>query len=120
MADLRSLSPEISGLLALVADPSPPGASRIVPSLYRHFLHRPGFLALVVTLLRQRMEDGSIDAAVARIHDDMTRAADEIASTLRAPPAPHPGVEPACTRFAGGIIPRMIVVGRLLRASMPR
>ncbi len=120
MGDLGSLRPEIAELLALVAGPAPAGGTRVVQSLYRHFLHRPAFLALVVTLLGQRMADGSIDEAAGRIGRDMSRAADEIVSTLSAPPAPHPGIEPACARFAGGIIPRMIVVGRLLRAAMPR
>jgi len=119
MGDLKSLSPEMNELLASVAGPAPPGGKRVVQSLYRHFFHRPAFLALVVKSLRPRIEDGSVDAAAARIHADMSRAADEIVSTLRASPAPDPGIEPACSRFAGGIIPRMVVVGRLLQTAIP-
>lgn len=119
MGDLQSLTPEMAELLARVAGPSPPGGARVVQSLYRHFLHRPAFLEWVVMSVAARIEDGAVDRASARIHAGMSRAADEIVSTLRAPPAPHPGIEAACSRFAAGIIPRMIVVGRLLRAALP-
>lgn len=119
MGDLHSLTPEMTELLAKVAGPSPPGGARVVQSLYRHFFHRPAFLERVVTSLVPRMEDGSVGQAAAQIHAGMSRAADEIVLSLRAPPAPHLGIEQACSRFADGIIPRMIVVGRLLRAALP-
>jgi hypothetical protein len=119
MGNLRALPAQTDAVLSLVAEPAPPGGERVVQSLYRHFLHRPAFLALAVTLLRQRMDDGSVDETSIRIQQAMAKAADEIVKGLRAPPVPHPGVVPVCTRFAGGIIPRMIVVGRLLRGGLP-
>ena len=120
MGALDSLPRELNDLLASVAGPSTPGGERVVQSLYRHFLHHPAFLALVVTLLKQRMDDGSVDKAARWIHQSMLEAAAEIASTLSAPPAPHPGIESACRRFSDGIIPRMIVVGRLLDEALPK
>jgi hypothetical protein len=118
MGDLGSLPAEVAGLLQLVAAPAPAGAPRVVQSLYRHFTHRPAFLALAVALLRQRLDDGSIDTAANRVHEAMSREADEIVATITAPAAPQPGIGPVCARFAGHVIPQMIVAGRLLHEAM--
>ena len=114
-----AMTPEVRALLDLVAAPGAPGSPRVVQSLYRHFAHRPAFLALAITLLRMRFDDGSIDRATAAVHRAMSAEADAIVRTLCAPPAPHPGIEPVCTRFSGAVIPQMIVVGRLLEEAMP-
>jgi hypothetical protein len=119
MAALASLPPELARLLDLVADPDAAGRPRLVPSLYRHLAHRPGLLALVVTLLMQRMQDGSIDRSVDALQASMNAAADALAPTMSAPPAPHPEVLPALQRFGGGVIARMIVVGAMLERALP-
>ncbi len=119
MTDMRTMPRELSDLLDLVAAPMEPGEPRVVQSLYRHFGHRPAFLALVVTLLRQRFDDGSIDRAVHAIRNTMSVEADKLAACLTAPPAPHPGIELACRQFGGAVIPQMIVVGRLLEEALP-
>lgn len=119
MGDVTRMAPEVSALLDLVAAPGEAGAPRVIQSLYRHFLHRPQFLALAVTLLRQRFDDGSIDRSVAAIRAAMEAAADVIAGTLSAPPAPHPGIRTVCERFGGAVIPQMIVAGTLLDRSLP-
>jgi hypothetical protein len=118
MGDINALPPEVTALLDLVAAPGEPGSPRVVQSLYRHFTHRPAYLALAVTLLRQRFDDGSIDAGVKEIHAAMTRAADRIVAGVTAPRAPHPGIAPVCARFGDGVIPQMIVVGRLLGEAL--
>ena len=118
MGDIASLPTEVAALLHLVAAPGEPGSPRVVQSLYRHFIHRPAFLALAVTLLRQRFDDGSIAESVARIHAAMSAAADDLVTRIAAPAAPHPGVATVCERFAGAVIPQMIVVGRLLEDSL--
>jgi hypothetical protein len=119
MADPKTFTAEVSDLLDLVAAPGEPGGPRVVQSLYRHFVHRPGFLALAVTLVRQRFDDGSIDRSVGAIHAAMSAAADDIVRHLSAPPAPHPGVRAVCERFSGAVIPQMIVVGRLIDDALP-
>ena len=119
MAQPDAMTPEVRALLDLVAAPGEPGSPRVVQSLYRHFAHRPTFLALAITLLRMRFDDGSIDRATAAVHRAMSREADEIVQSLSAPPAPHPGIEPACARFSGAVIPQMVVVGALLERAMP-
>ena len=118
MGDITALSPEVSALLDVVAAPGEPDSPRVVQSLYRHYLHRPAFLALVVTLLRQRFDDGSIDASVGHVHEEMSAAADRIVEGVTAPPAPHAGVAPVCARFGASVIPQMIVVGRLLEDAL--
>ena len=118
MGSIDGLPQELDALLELVAAPGEPGSPRVVQSLYRHLLHRPQFLALAVTLLKQRFDDGSIDAGVRHIHAAMARAADEIVARISAPKAPHRGVATVCERFGGVVIPQMIVVGRLLEQAI--
>jgi hypothetical protein len=119
MADRAGLPPALRQLLDLVADPGGAGRPRLVPSLYRHFLHRPGLLALVVTLLLPHLRDGSIDRAADALQASMAAAADALATTLSALPAPDHGVQQALQRFGGGVIARMIVVGALLERALP-
>jgi hypothetical protein len=118
MADVNTLPREISDVLDLVAAPGEPGGPRVVQSLYRHFCHRPAFLAAIVTLLRARFDDGSIDRAVKAVHTAMSAEAETIVRTLHAPPAPDMGIESTCARFSGAVIPQMIVVGRLIEDAL--
>lgn len=113
------MSPEVTALLELVAAPGGSGGPRVVQSLYRHFAHRPQFLALLVTALLPRFRDGSIDRGVIAIRSAMDRAADAIVPKLSAPPAPDPGIGAAFERF-GFVIPQMIVVGSLIFSATSR
>jgi hypothetical protein len=119
MTDVATMPREVAALLDLVAAPGEANGPRVVQSLYRHFAHRPAFLALAITLLRQRLDDGSIDRSVASIHASMSAAADELVRGLSAPPTPHAGIRTACERFGGAVIPQMIVVGALLKRALP-
>jgi hypothetical protein len=119
MASLATLRRDLSELLDLVAAPGDGEGPRVVQSLYRHLAHRPAFLALAVTLLRQRFDDGSIAREVGTLGKSMADAADQLVRELSAPPAPHPGVLEACRRFGGAVIPQMIVVGALLERALP-
>ena len=118
MGDVTRMPREVAELLDLVAAPGEPGAPRVIQSLYRHFMHRPAFLALAVTLLRQRFDDGSIDPGAASMRTAMNAAADGISTGLSAPPAPA-GIRTVCERFGGAVIPQMIVVGALLERALP-
>ena len=118
MAPPLQIPAEVMAVLDLIAGPGAPGEPRVVQSLYRHLVDWPAFLALAVTLLRQRFDDGSIDSSVASLCDAMGRVAGEQVASVAAPPAPHPGIRPACERFAGGVIPQMVVMGRLLEEAL--
>ena len=119
MIDVEAMSTEMSALLDVVAAPGEPGGARVIQSLYRHLAQRPAFLALAVTLLRQRFDDGSIAKSTASVVARMNAAADEIVRGLEAPPVPDATVRPVLERFSGGVIPQMIVVGRLLDEALP-
>ena len=118
MVHPKDFSREVADVLDLVAAPGEPGGPRVVQSLYRHLVHRPAFLAVAVRRLRERFDDGSIDRSVQSIHAAMSAAADDVVGSLSAPPAPHAGIRPVCERFGGGVIPQMIVVGRLLEEGL--
>lgn len=119
MLDPESLPREVLDVLDLVAAPGNANAPRVVQSLYRHFCHRPAFLAAIATLLHARLIDGSIDRGVKSLHVAMSAEAEAIAVSLAAPPAPDAGIEGVCARFSGTVIPQMIVVGRLLEEALP-
>jgi hypothetical protein len=119
MTDVATMPRGVSALLELVAASADAGGPRVVQSLYRHFGHRPAFLALIVTLLRQRFDDGSIDRSTISLRASMNAAADSIARGLSAPPAPDPAVRAVFERFSGAVIPQMIVVGALLERALP-
>lgn len=118
MIDVARAPKEVAALLDLVATPGDDGGPRLVQSLYRHFGHRPAFLAMVVTLLLPRIRDGSIAMAAAGIRMKMDDAARDLARSMSAPTAPHPGVRAALERFGGSVIPQMIVIGALLEAGV--
>jgi hypothetical protein len=119
MTHPSEMPPQVLAVLDLVAAPGAPGEPRVVQSLYRHLVEWPAFLALAVTLLRQRFDDGSIDRSVGSLRDAMGGAAVEVVASVAAPPAPHPGIRPACERFAGAVIPQMVVAGRLMEEALP-
>ena len=120
MIDVATIGRDVSDLLALVAAPGDAGGPRVVQSLYRHLAQRPAFLALAITLLRQRFDDGSIDRATSGIATRMNEAADALVRMLDAPPAPDRTVGEVIRRFSGAVIPQMIVVGLLLAQALPR
>jgi hypothetical protein len=119
MIDVAAMRPQMSALLDLVAAPGEPGGPRVIQSLYRHLAQRPAFLALAITLLRQRFDDGSIDRATAAIGVAMNAAADRLAASMPASAVPDPAVRVVLERFSGAVIPQMIVVGRLLEEALP-
>lgn len=118
MVDLAAMPEPVAQLLFAVASRGAQADIRVVPSLYRHFGNRPGFLALLVTLLLPRFEDGSISRSVRAIRASMDAPASELARGMIAPPAPDRGIGAALERFGRGI-PEMITVGRLLEGALP-
>jgi hypothetical protein len=120
MIDVGKMPLAVASLLDLAAAKGAEagGDTRVVPSLYRHFGHRPQFLALLVTLLLPRFGDGSIRRSAESIRAAMEDAASRIAKGLCAPPAPDPRIAAALERFSP-LIPQMIVVGALLKRSLP-
>ena len=118
MIDVQTMPPEVAALLDLVAAPGNDGGPRVIQSLYRHFGHRPAFLALLVTILLPRFRDGTIEKSVVAIRAEMDKVADAIVPSLAATPAPDPAIGTVLQRFRS-VIPQMIVVGALIERALP-
>jgi hypothetical protein len=116
-----TLTPDV---LALIGRLNALGATRpdaVLATMYRHLAHWPATLALAWTVLAPRAADGSLGAAIA----DCRSAARLAAATLPLPPpaalpaAVRTAVAEALDRFAGEVLPRMVVACGLLRAAWP-
>jgi Halocarboxylic acid dehydrogenase DehI len=91
------------------------GTEVFVPSLFRHFAHRPALLALFWTALQPAVEAGTLDRAASRVESRARAVAAEL-------PLPVNRIELAGARASlerfGVAIPRMIVAEILLRRSV--
>lgn len=120
MVDPAAMSDGIAALLQSVSEPpTGPDEPRLVPSLYRHLVHRPDYLGVAIAALRERIDDGTLARSVADVRARAAIAATALVGKLSAPPAPHPAIRPALERFGGGVIARMIVIGALLESALP-
>jgi hypothetical protein len=86
-----------------------------VPSLLRHFGHRPALLALFWTILRPVVERGGVEEAGRKIASQARGVVDELPFPVSA--IGHAEGRVGLERFAVAI-PRMIVVATLLRRSL--
>ncbi len=119
MVDIAALRPHVADLLYTLASRGDPQRVRVVPSLYRHFGHRPQFLALLAKLLLAQFRDGSIASAVAALRKAMDAKADELVESIAAPAAPDRNIAATLREFGAATIPEMIVAGAILHAALP-
>jgi len=88
----------------------------VVPSLYRHLTGWPAYLGVLHIGLEPLFRDGTMAAAVARVEQAMDEEAVRLARRM----APLPKLtgetelQGTMRRFAGGVIPMMIIVGRAI------
>lgn len=112
----RELRATLEGLSGL----EPGTGAPTIPSLYRHLVPWPGFIDWLAAALRPCISDGSVGRAVVAIQNRMSREAEAL--VVHVPPAlalqAHPEAKTALTRFSS-LIPEMIVIGRMLRETMP-
>jgi hypothetical protein len=98
------------------------GAARpdaVLATMYRHLAHWPPALALSWTLLAPRAADGSLAGAIAACRAAARAAASNLALPA-APPLAEPGrsaVAAGLDRFAGEVLPRMVVACGVLRGG---
>ena len=92
----------------------------VVPSLYRHFIAWPGYLAALHVTLMPRFRDGSLAKATQDLRQAMDREAAPIAAYL--PPlrrlAAIPELIDTVAQFSATLIPLMVVVGHAMRESL--
>ena len=105
-------SPETAGALAQ--------GNLAIPSLYRHLVPWPDYIAWIARSLKPYAQDGRLTQSVTAIRAGMAREAESL--VVHVPPAlalqAHPEAKTALTRFSS-LIPEMIAVGRLLKDALP-
>lgn len=125
MIDPAAMAPNVRALAQLLTDREPDAAapSTLWPSLYRHLAHWPAFLGYASVLVPP--EFAAIDAVAARLREDIDAAATTMARRLQAPVDLEPPAGEQRLRLQGAIdqfsrrIPEMVVIGNLLRRSLP-
>lgn len=116
----REVAPEVAALVARLNGLGAGRPDAVLATMYRHLAHWPPYLALAWTLVAPAAADGRLAAAIAASRAEAGRCA---ATLPGARPPPPPGTEEAVRdaldRFAGEVLPRMVVVCAALRQVMP-
>ncbi|RVU38966.1 hypothetical protein EOI86_06800 [Hwanghaeella grinnelliae] len=88
----------------------------VVPSLYRHLTNWPAYLAVLHVGLEPLFRDGTMTAAVTRVEQAMDEEAARLARLIDPVPdlAGQTALLETMRRFAGGVIPMMIITGRAI------
>jgi hypothetical protein len=116
MADPRGLDARLRELLEEIsAAAASPGEAILVPSLFRHLVHNRCFLAVLWTAVREAMSSDEVLLASERVSERAVVLAHELPHPCR--PLSDDDLRAALQRFAR-TIPRMIVVGTLLRRAL--
>lgn len=123
MVEPEHISPDISRLISqLSLDQSNNDQPVLVPSLYRHLANVPGFLALASILLRPLLQQGQIHELVNQVREQALQESGRLFMMFTAQSADAPNHPEHLTdifeRFSWKI-PEMIVVGEILRRSLP-
>ena len=94
----------------------------VVPSLYRHLTDWPAYLAVLHIGLSPLFKDGTMQRATDKVVGAMDAHAARLARQIDPVPvlAAEPALQATMRRFAGGVIPTMIVVGRAIADQMSR
>jgi hypothetical protein len=116
----QALPPEVAALVTRLNGLGATRPDAVLATMYRHLAHWPPYLALAWTLVAPAAEDGRLATAIAAVRAEAARCA---ATLPGAPPPPPRGTEVAVAdaldRFAGEVLPRMVVVCAVLRQAMP-
>ena len=115
MCDLRNLDSVTVALLEEISVYVSGGARPlVVPSLWRHFGHRPALIALLWTSMRPSVLDGSLDWHV----DALLRRARQFARDAAVDEAALDGQVASLVRPFIMTIPRMLVCGAMMRSAL--
>lgn len=122
--DPRAMTSDVRELVMLLTDlGSTTSPSTLWPSLYRHLAHWPAMLGYGSVLLVPRF--ARIDAMAAALRDRMDLAAGELAGHMSASAATPPPTSVEREQLQAAIdqfsqrIPEMVVIGGMLRRSLP-
>lgn len=121
--DPPAMTPEVRQLALLLTDRGAGGTPPTLwPGLYRHLAHWPAFLGFAGVLVPR--EFAAIDAAAARLREQVDAAAKELAAGMKPANRPAPGaaerrqLQAAIAQFSARI-PEMVVIGGVLRRALP-
>lgn len=123
MVEPENISQDVSCLIAQISLDQPTSDQpALVPSLYRHLANVPGFLALASVLLRPLLMQGQVNQLVNQVRDQALLESGHLFKmfTVQSDDVPkHPErLADLFSRFSWKI-PEMIVVGEILRRSLP-
>lgn len=95
----------------------------IMPSMYRHLAHWPGFLALLHVYLATIDADGRLEAMMQQILSDAAAKAEHLAGALAEPEAKlsadsEARVRQALENFIDGPLVKMVAIVACIRAAM--
>jgi hypothetical protein len=121
---LLSLSELLPATAELVLIMNRIGAKRddaILASMYRHLAHWPAYLALAWTMLAPLAAGTRLDGLIAHATAQARASARRMIGRLPPPstltPAVRADVSRALDRFTGDVIPKMVVIGAILRRA---
>ena len=120
--DVDSAEPATADLMRHLAGISEGGDGRIIPTLYRHLAHWPGFLALTAVLLGPLFRTDALDTASQGMAADADHTATSLLALAANPPPLSDLEATTLRRFIEGFPPtiaRMIIVGGYLQRSLP-
>lgn len=115
---MASLPPNVRAAVDTFGKPDAPGSPVLVPTLYRHLAHWPGFLAMVQREVLPRLASGAFQPAI-----DRFRSAIHAESATLGRGSVHESeallgeLTPVLDRFTA-VIPEMVVVGGFLSRSL--
>ncbi len=114
---LDGLEPDVRALVMALSEFGARPGDRIVPSLYRHLAHWPGFLALAWTAIAPLHADGRLHRLADAAREAGLARGGRLAAEIDAGPAP-PGAEAAIEEFRRSAIGRMVPIAMMLRRAI--
>ena len=113
------MSPDVRWLLNDLRFGDTSQLDSVVPSLFRHLMPWPAYLALLHVSLAPMYRDGRIAEATRRVQQRMAIEAGKLAREISPVKllTDNPPLQATMQRFAGGFIPMMIVVGSAMSSQ---
>ena len=122
LLSLAEMSPETAELVVKINRLGAPRDAPILASMYRHLAHWPPYLALAWTMMAPldadvRLGNAILDVLVKARESGRRVVARLPTASLTLAPAVQADVSHALDCFTGDLIPRMVVIGALLRRA---
>src|ERR1700751_5947292 len=121
LLSLSELSPATAELVLTMNRIGAKRDDAILASMYRHLAHWPAYLALAWTMLAPLAAGTLLDGLIAHAIAQARASARGMIGRLPPPstltPVVRADVSRALDRFAGDVIPKMVVIGALLRRT---